>query len=207
MLCKCLALEILSWYSASRNLSASGERLAPSAFRLALCARSWVYHAESRPRSGELSRLRHSFVAPSRRIEFDKDYPGSYEQTIFYIYLFIYSDICYELIIPILVMIKEGKPDVGLLEDPETSIPRNSIVQGRSLRSSTWREESLQGKVLNRMSWISARVSCLSIRKKKLFGCRPPPASNFENWKQNTIRKYTAPNFQNSTFFFDNFDL
>ena len=36
-------------------------------------------------------------------------------------------------------------------------------------------------------------------RKKKLFGCPPPPAPNF--WKLEkvfTVQKYTTPNFQNS---------
>ena len=48
-------------------------------------------------------------------------------------------------------------------------------------------------------------------KKKKLFGCPPPPTPNF--WKLEkifTVQKYTAPNFQNSKFFFiffENFDL
>ena len=48
---------------------------------------------------------------------------------------------------------------------------------------------------------------------KKLFGCPPPPAPNFEKLdfeKVFTVQKYTAPNFQSLKkvfFFFENFDL
>ena len=36
-----------------------------------------------------------------------------------------------------------------------------------------------------------------------MFGCPPPPVPNFEKLEEFfTVQKYTAPNFQNSIFFF-----
>ena len=62
------------------------------------------------------------------------------------------------------------------------------------------------------MTYVLCSSNCTWLgRKKKLFGCPPPPAPTFKIWKKVfTLQKYTAPNFKNSKkvcLFFENFDL